>query len=233
MQSNILLVEDNDTLGYMLKEYLEMKGLAVHWVTDGQQGFQAFEMYPFDLCVLDVMMPVMDGYTLAKKIKNINAAIPIIFLTAKSLKIDVLKAFSLGADDYIKKPVDEEELLVRIQAVLNRVRREQPAQAAAIRLGKYTFDYGNQQLKYEGAVQVLTKREADILRLLCGNMGNLTSRTQMLKSLWGKSDYFNRKSMDVFISRLRKYLAKDERVQIENVHGSGFILNVDELPTEL
>jgi DNA-binding response OmpR family regulator len=227
MNTHILLVEDNERLGYILKEYLAMKGFEVTWADDGNKGWAAFEKQTFSLCVLDIMMPGMDGYRLAEKIKQSNPDMPLIFLTAKSQKIDVLKGFNIGADDFIKKPVDEEELVARINAVLKRAAPEKPAgEPSVISIGRYTFDPKNQELRIDDEVQMLTKREADVLHLLCRNIDQLTPRTQMLKSLWGKNDFFTRKSMDVFISRLRKYLSKDENVQIVNVHGSGFILKV-------
>ncbi len=220
----LLLVEDDNTLGYILKEYLEMKNFSVTWVRNGLEGLEAFKEQHFDLCIVDVMMPEMDGFTVAEKIKTSEEGIPLLFLTAKSLKIDILKGFSLGADDYIIKPVDEEELVARIKAVLRR--SEQPNQKREIfEVGDYAFDSKNQKLTYQGEEKYLTEREAQLLRLLCLNKGNLLSRQYVLKNIWGKSDYFNRRSMDVFISKLRKYLSKDQRIQITNVHGSGFILS--------
>lgn len=222
----ILLTEDNETLGYVLKEYLEMKGFAVHWAKDGKQGLKVFREQPFDLCILDVMMPETDGFTLAAQIKDADPAVPFIFLTAKSLKVDVLKGFNLGADDYIKKPVDEEELVARINAVLSRSAQTAvaPTAPALYTIGNYTFDPKNQKLSFGEQERYLTEREAKLLLMLCENKGNLTERALALKNIWGKNDYFNRKSMDVFISRLRKYLADDPRIKIVNVHGSGFIL---------
>lgn len=221
----ILLTEDNETLGYILKEYLEMKGFSIHWAKDGKKGWKAFTERPFDLCILDVMMPETDGFTLAKKIKTENQAMPIIFLTAKSLKVDVLKGFNIGADDYIKKPVDEEELVARINAVLSRSQMANAAPSTATyNIGNYVFDQKNQKLSLEENHRYLTERESRLLLALCQNKNNLTDRATVLKDIWGKNDYFNRKSMDVFISRLRKYMAADPRIKIANVHGSGFIL---------
>lgn len=221
----ILLAEDNETLGYILKEYLEMKGFQIHWTKDGKKAWKAFTERPFDLCILDIMMPETDGFTLAEKIKTADKSMPIIFLTAKSLKVDVLKGFNLGADDYIKKPVDEEELVARINAVLSRSQANTDApNAERYPIGDYFFDPKNQKLSYPEEDRYLTEREAQLLLMLCKNKGNLTDRATALKDIWGKNDYFNRKSMDVFISRLRKYLSQDERIKIVNVHGSGFIL---------
>ncbi len=220
----LLLVEDDSTLGYILKEYLEMKNFAVTWAKNGLEGLAKFREQQVDLCIVDVMMPEMDGFTMAERIRQKGSDVPLLFLTAKSLKVDVLKGFSLGADDYIIKPVEEEELVARINAILRR--SEHPSEQQEIfEVGHYTFDSKNQKLSYQEEDKYLTEREAQLLRLLCLNKGNLLSRQYVLKNIWGKSDYFNRRSMDVFISKLRKYLSKDERIQITNVHGSGFILS--------
>ena len=170
----ILLAEDNETLGYILKEYLEMKGFNIHWAKDGKKAWKDFMERPFDLCILDVMMPGTDGFTLAEKIKTENQAMPIIFLTAKSLKVDVLKGFNLGADDYIKKPVDEEELVARINAVLSRSQTVDATPNAVIyEIGNYTFDQKNQKLSIKEEDRYLTERESKLLLMLCKNKGNL------------------------------------------------------------
>ena len=223
-KTKILLVEDNARLGYMLKEYLELKGFDVSLAANGKEGLDTFLSQSFGLCILDVMMPGMDGYSLAKRIRETDPTVPLIFLTAKSLKIDILKAFDLGADDYIKKPVDEEELVARIRAVLKRAGSSPEGTSSVIHLGKYRYHHKNQELIYGDEVKVLTNREAELLFFLCQHLNELAPRQKILKALWGKSDFFTRKSMDVFISKLRKYLSKDENVQIQNVHGSGFIL---------
>lgn len=222
-QPRLLLVEDDNTLGYILKEYLEMKKFRVTWAKNGIEGVEILQEQQIDLCILDVMMPEMDGFTMAEKLRQRGHQVPLLFLTAKSLKVDILKGFSLGADDYIVKPVDEEELVARIQAILRRATSAE-AQVEIFEIGDYQFDSGNQRLSYQGEDKYLTEREAALLRLLSINKGNLLSRHYVLKNIWGKSDYFNRRSMDVFISKLRKYLSKDQRIQITNVHGSGFIL---------
>ncbi|MEL6923997.1 MAG: response regulator transcription factor [Bacteroidota bacterium] len=222
--AKILLAEDDDTLGYVLKSYLELKGFEVTWAKDGAEGLAAFAKSKFDLGLLDVMMPQMDGFTLAEKLKLQQDQLPIIFLTARALKVDKLKGFNLGADDYIVKPIDEEELVARINAVLRRTQRG-TQEATLFSIGAYTFDVKNQKLSLGDNDQYLTERETQILHLLCQHKGNLLSRKLVLQTLWGKSDYFNRRSMDVFISKLRKYLSQDERIQITNVHGSGFILS--------
>ena len=226
MKSKILLVEDDPTLGFLLQEFLSNRSFQVTLARNGADGLRAFNGDQFDLCLLDIMMPAIDGFTLAELIKNRSSEVPIIFLTAKALTEDVLRAFKIGADDYIKKPVNEEELVARIQAVLKR------AQAPAVNalqlsyeIGGYTFDPNNYRLVLNGDTRQLTKRESKVLAMLVKNKGQLVTRDHVLETIWGKSDYFNRKSMDVFISRLRKYLAGDTSVKIRNVHGSGFVLS--------
>lgn len=221
----ILLVEDDNNLGYILKEYLLMHDFDIVLAKDGVQGLEVFEKGKFDLCILDVMMPKMDGFTLAEKIKNQAPRIPIMFLTAKALKIDKLKGFKVGADDYLVKPVDEEELMARINAIVKRsgLLKEPPKQSV-FQVGKYAFDFQNQTLILDGEKQIITTKEAEILRALCLHKGQLLDRETTLRELWGESDYFNRRSMDVFISKLRKYLGQDSSVKIINVHGKGFVL---------
>ena len=220
----ILLVEDDANLGYILKEYLSVYDFEVLWAKDGVEGLEQFKKRKYDLCILDVMMPKMDGFTLAEKIKSFNPEVPLIFLTAKALKIDKLKGFKLGADDYIVKPVDEEELIARINAIIKRSHQATDQQPSLFQIGQYEFDYPNQALIFAGKKQLITTKEADILRLLCMNKGNLLDRQTTLRELWGENDYFNRRSMDVFISKLRKYLSQDPGVKITNVHGKGFVL---------
>ena len=221
----ILLVEDDTSLGYILKEYLQMHQFHIELAKDGEAGLQAFSRLPFDVCILDVMLPRKDGFTLAAEIKKLNNKMPVIFLTAKSLKIDKLKGFNLGADDYMVKPVDEEELIARINAVMRRVHPEEIGKGSEYKIGKYIFDFANQVLMQGDKKQFMTVREAAILRLLCEHKGNILDRKQTLNRLWGESDYFTRRSMDVFISHLRKYLSEDPSVEIRNVHGKGYVLN--------
>ena len=211
----------------MLAEYLSMKGFNVDHAVNGREGLKKFKDNNYDLCILDVMMPEMDGFSLAKKVKNQDVNVPIIFLTARSLKIDVLKGFNLGADDYIKKPVDEEELVARIQAVLHRSQKPPVLTDDVYEVGTFTFDLANQRLtnKVDDQTRYLTEMEAHLLKLLCEYKENLLPREYVLKTIWGKSDYFTRRSMDVFISKLRKYLSGDDSISITNVHGSGFILS--------
>ena len=224
-KTKILLVEDDTNLGYILKEYLHVYDFVVDWAKDGIEGLETFKKYKYDLCILDVMMPKMDGFTLAEKIKAFMPEVPLIFLTAKALKIDKLKGFKLGADDYIVKPVDEEELIARINAIIKRSGHlEDEKQPSLFQIGAYEFDFNNQSLIRESKKQLITTKEAEVLRLLCLHKGKLLDRQTTLRELWGESDYFNRRSMDVFISKLRKYLSDDPSVKITNVHGKGFIL---------
>ena len=223
--AKILLAEDDENLGYILKEYLEMKEYQVTLARDGEEGLEYFQQANYDLCLLDVLMPKKDGFTLATEIRAMNASVPIIFLTAKALKVDKLKGFKIGADDYIVKPVDEEELDARIRAIIKR--SSAPAEHTGhYEIGNYQFDYTNLRLSLNGEVQQMTQKEGDILKALCDHQGNILDRQSTLKSLWGESDYFNRRSMDVFISRLRKYLSQDPSITIRNVHGKGFVLEI-------
>lgn len=222
----ILLVEDSQTLGYILSEYLEMRDFKVVWAKNGLEGFECFQSNAVDLCILDVMMPEQDGFTLAKQIKAIEPSLPLIFLTAKSLKTDKLKGFKLGADDYIVKPIDEELLVARVQAVLNRTQGSIAQKCQEVyTIGQYAFDYETQTLQKESEHRKLSQREAEVLKMLCLNKNQVLRRDVALKKIWGDNDYFTRRSMDVFISKLRKYLQNDPAIKITNIHGKGFILS--------
>lgn len=227
---DLLLVEDDQSLGYILKEYLELHGFAVSQAQDGEEAWRLFGRKSFQLCILDIMLPKKDGFTLAKEIRSQDTDIPIIFLTSRALKVDKLKGFRIGADDYLVKPVDEEELIARIKAILKRSRQTAhgslSVQHDQYQIGSFVFDVKNQRLHFQDQIQPLTRKEAEILRRLSENMGKITDREQTLKEIWGENDYFNRRSMDVYISRLRKYLCQDARVSINNVHGKGFVLSV-------
>lgn len=224
MANQILLVEDDDTLGYVLQTYLEMKGFVVKLARTGREGLKLLRKSIFDLVILDVMMPALDGFELAQTMQREGHAVPFLFLTARSLKSDKLEGFRLGADDYIVKPVDEEELLARINAVLRRANRQKEEVVAPFSIGEFMFDYANLQLKNEESSRQLTERESLLLRLLCEYKGRILPRQKVLNQVWRQSDYFTRRSMDVFISRLRKYLAEDPNIQIKNIYGKGFIL---------
>jgi DNA-binding response OmpR family regulator len=204
-----------------------MHDFAVEWMKDGEEGLQAFQPGKFDICILDVMMPKMDGFALADKLKALDATIPLIFLTAKSMKIDKMKGFKAGADDYIVKPVDEEELIMRIQAVLRRSGKSSSGTATeSYKIGSYTYHLKNRQLLHDGNTLHLTKKEARVLQMLCEAKGQLVESDKILREVWGENTYFTRRSMDVYISKLRKYLSTDDTVNIQNMHGSGYILEV-------
>ena len=226
----ILLVEDDESLGYLLSEYLKMKQLDVRWEKEGASVMDILDQQLFDLIVLDVMMPNIDGFTLAKQLKEKHPSVPFIFLTAKSLKIDVLKGFSMGAMDYLRKPIDEEELVARIMAHLSRLEKNVTSnvQHDVLKLGDYDFDVRNQELIYGDNSARLTARETDLLKFLVKHKNNLCSHKDILLGIWGNNDYFNRKSLNVFITHLRKHLEKDPTIKIENVHGRGFILRVED-----
>ncbi len=233
MAPKILLVEDDETLGFLLGEFLRTRGFQVVWAKDGADGLRQFNADSFDLCLLDVMMPALDGFTVAELLRNRRADLPIVFLTAKSLHADVVRGFGAGADDYIKKPVNEEELVARIQAVLKRTVPGQTdlqgeGERTVFQLGEYIFDSERHRLQLGGHATNLTEMEARLLKMLCEKNGQLVQRELVLEKIWGRSDFLARKSMDVFISRLRKYLAQDPRVRITNLHGSGFVLEVAE-----
>ncbi|MEO1054606.1 MAG: response regulator transcription factor [Bacteroidota bacterium] len=222
--NNILLVEDDANFGYILKEYLEIHGLKVTLAQDGKEGLKAFEKGLFNLCILDVMMPIKDGFTLAQDIRSIDPDIPFIFLTAKALKTDKLKGFKLGCDDYVVKPIDEELFIARVKAIIKRTTNSISVAKDKYQIGQYNFDFINQCLEYEGRQQRLTDKEARILQMLCEKKNQVLDRRKALKEIWGESDFFNRKSMDVFIHKLRKYLENDPNIKITNVHGRGFVL---------
>jgi DNA-binding response OmpR family regulator len=223
----ILLAEDDLNLGVLLVDYLETEGFDVKLCKDGELALKVFQSNPFDLCLLDVMMPQMDGFSVAKAIRLKDKKIPIIFITAKSLKGDKLKGNGLGADDYITKPFDEEELLWKIKAVIRRIQENKSeSKAEIISIGNYTFDFTNQSLTIGGKTKRITEKESDILNYLSAHRNTKIKREEMLKDLWGENDYFLGRSLDVFITKIRKYLKEDPNLSIENVFGVGFIFNV-------
>jgi len=219
----ILLAEDDTNLGNLLCDYLKAKGYHTVLAANGEEAFNFFAKGTYNLCLLDVMMPVKDGYTVAKEIRKINDKIPIIFLTAKSMKEDTLQGFQAGADDYITKPFSMEELLARIAAVLRRSEGDNEKQEQSnFEIGQYLFDYTKRSLTLRNEVIKLTSKENDLLRLLCLNEGKVLERTYALKAIWEDDNYFNARSMDVYIAKLRKHLKQDENIEIMNVHGRGF-----------
>lgn len=231
IKPKILLVEDEANLGNLLKDYLIAKGFDSVLATDGQEGFDVFSRHRFDICILDIMLPVKDGHTLAKEIRQANPNMPIIFLTAKSLPDDRIEGFKSGADDYLTKPFNMEELLLRIQAVLKRSAAIPAMQAneTFFSLSRYTFDSQKQWLTFEGGeAQKLTSKESDLLRLLALNLNKTLDRGFALKTIWGDDSYFNARSMDVYITKLRKYLKEDTKIEILNVHGKGFKMLISE-----
>lgn len=231
----ILLVEDDQNFGDVLRSYLEMHDYAVTLATDGVLGLEAFKKGQFDLCIFDVMMPRKDGFSLAKDVRERNQDIPIIFLTAKTMKEDVLNGFKIGADDYIPKPFNSEELLLRIQAILKRLHKNTEVRddQREFTIGKYHFNYPLRILTYKGPAQPeeetqwkLSPKEADLLRLFCKYMNDVTPRSEALTKIWNEDNYFTARSMDVFVTKLRKYLVKDADIEIVNIHGNGFQLLV-------
>lgn len=227
--TKILLVEDDPNLGQLLQEYLNLKGYAADLARDGNEGLNRFLQNPYDLCILDVMMPKKDGFTLAKEIRMASREVPIIFLTAKAMKDDTIQGFRVGGDDYMTKPFSMEELMMRMQAIL---RRTQPngqtatngSSASVFQIGTMQFDYEHQTLLHGEEKTKLTSKETELLKVLCLNMNQPLSRSFALKIVWGDDSYFNARSMDVYITKLRKYLRHDPNVQIVNLHGEGFKL---------
>lgn len=228
-QAKVLISEDDPNLGTILAEYLNAKGYKAKLTKDGVEGWKAFSNEEFDCCILDVMMPNKDGFTLAKEIRQINETVPIIFLTAKSMKEDTIAGFKSGGDDYITKPFSMEELLMRIKAILRRTKgeRKEP-EKTQYQIGAFEFDFRNQVLKKDGEEKRLTSKENALLKLLCQHANQLMDRSQALLAIWGDDSYFNSRSMDVYIAKLRKYLREDEEVQIINEHGKGFKLILPE-----
>ncbi len=220
----ILLCEDDENLGMLLREFLQAKGFNADLFPDGEKGYKAFLKGKYDLCVLDVMMPKKDGFTLAQEIRNVNGEVPIIFLTAKNLKDDVLEGFKIGADDYITKPFSMEELVVRIDAILRRVKGKKEREVTLFRIGKFTFDTQKQVLVSGDSTQKLTTKESELLALLCSHVNDILERNYALKTIWVDDNYFNARSMDVYITKLRKLLKGDPSIEIINIHGKGYKL---------
>ena len=220
----ILLAEDDTNLGMLLKEYLRAKGFDTILCEDGDAAYDAFLNQPFDLCIFDVMMPKRDGFTLAKDVRQINSEIPIIFLTAKNMKEDVLEGFKIGADDYITKPFSMEELTFRIEAILRRVRGKKNKESSIYKIGKFTFDTQKQILSTPEKQTKLTTKESELLGLLCAHANEILQRDFALKTIWIDDNYFNARSMDVYITKLRKHLKEDESIEIINIHGKGYKL---------
>ena len=224
----ILLCEDDENLGMLLREYLQAKGYNVTLAPDGEAGYQHFSNEKFDLCILDVMMPKKDGFTLAQDIRKVNTVIPIVFLTAKSLKDDVLEGFRIGADDYITKHLSMEEMLLRIEAIMRRISGKRNKNGSEYQLGNMTFDTQKQTLVTENGTTKLTTKESELLALLVQNANSILERNYALKTIWVEDNYFNARSMDVYITKLRKLLKNDPNVEIINIHGKGYKLVIPE-----
>lgn len=221
MSRKVLLVEDDPALGFVIRDGLAARGFDVAWCTDGVAGHQAFQAGSFDVCLLDVMLPRKDGYALAQDIRKSNPSVPILFLTAKSMLEDKISGFTAGGDDYLVKPFSMEELVLRMEVFLRRTTA--PADEV-MTLGTYRFDPRNLTLHHQSGDKVLTQKEADVLGMLCRHRDRVLKREEILKSVWGNDDYFLGRSLDVFLSKLRKYLKDDPTLEIVNYHGVGFRL---------
>jgi two-component system, OmpR family, response regulator len=226
----ILLAEDDPNLGTILKAFLEAKGFPAKLAVNGAEAYNMFLKESFDFCIFDVMMPEKDGFTLAKDIRKIDKKVPILFLTAKSMQEDIIEGLKIGADDYLTKPFSMDELLLRINAILRRSNIEDASesQKTFFHIGSYTFDFSRQILNFKGDEQKLTSKEAQLLKMLCDFTNDVLDRSLALKKIWLDDNYFNARSMDVYIAKLRKYLKKDPNVELLNVHGKGFKLIVNE-----
>jgi DNA-binding response OmpR family regulator len=220
-QPRILLVEDDETLGFVVKDNLEQEGYEVDWKQDGRAALEALQSEIYELCLFDVMLPEMDGFSLAEEVRREGNPVPIIFLTARSLKEDRIRGFRAGGDDYLVKPFSMEELVLRMEAILRRTSGKEKRNFS---IGRYRFDSANQRLSSGDFSIDLTAREAALLKLLAERVNEVVSRDEILVRLWGKKDYFLGRSLDVFVSRLRKYLREDENLRLVSVHGVGFRL---------
>ena len=225
-KQKILMVEDDQYLGLIVKECFETRGFEVTWCQDGLKGQQSYESDPPSICIFDVMMPEKDGFSLAEEIRKTDKETPIVFLTARSMTEDVIKGCSIGAHDYVKKPFSMEELIARVQAILERTNGSSPILSGADRhifqLGQYSFDYEKQTLSFDSDIKNLTPREAELLKMLCENTNSIVDRKAILKKIWGDDSFFNGRSLDVFMTKIRKYLKKDENLRIINLRGEGY-----------
>jgi DNA-binding response OmpR family regulator len=224
MKPHILYVEDDESLSFVTQDNLELKGYEISHFTEGKAAITAFKDKQFDLCILDVMLPDVDGFTIAREIRKYDKQTPILFLTAKSLKEDRLQGLRLGADDYITKPFSIEELILKVEIFLRRSRINQPSAPELLKIGSFELDYPNLTLVHDSQSRQLTQKEADLLKLFAEHINQVLKRSEILEKIWGEDDYFLGRSLDVFISRLRKYLRPDSSLKIENIHGVGFKL---------
>jgi two-component system, OmpR family, response regulator VicR len=227
MKPHLLYVEDDESLSFVTRDNLELQGYRVTYCETGALAMKTINQNDFDLCIFDVMLPDFDGFTIAEELRKFNTQVPILFLTARSLKEDRIKGLKLGADDYITKPFSIEELLLKIEIFLRRSKVSTAPVPTYLTVGNYLLDHKNLSLKFGDLAKNLTQKEADLLKMFLENKNEVIKRSYILETLWGEDDYFLGRSLDVFISRLRKYLSQDARIKIENIHSVGFKMKVD------
>lgn len=228
-KKRVFMVEDDQNFGTVMKSYLEINGFDVTWVKDGINALKTFVTGHFDICILDVMLPNVDGFTIGRKIKAREEEIPLIFLTAKTLKEDILQGFGIGADDYVTKPFDSEILIAKINAILNRSSNKDDENTPSLfQLGRIEFNFELRTLTSPDNMNQLSPKEAELLKMLCLDINKVMPREKALKSIWGENSYFTTRSMDVYITKLRKYLREEPKIEIVNIHGSGYLLKLPE-----
>lgn len=225
----IFLLEDDQSFGAVLKSYLEINDFEVLWVDDGNQAMQNFKTSKAEVCILDVMLPNIDGFTIASEIRKINSDIPIIFLTAKNMREDVLKGYRIGADDYITKPFDTEVLIYKLRSILKRKTGLLQKEMDSYQIGSFLFNFKLRTIEHNNSKQKLSPKEAELLKMLCDNKNELLPRETALKKIWGDDGYFTARSMDVYLTKLRKLFAEDPSIEIRNIHGSGFMLSFNQI----
>ena len=227
MKAHLFYVEDDESLGFVTRDNLELQGYTVTYCENGKQAMEKIRENNFDLCILDVMLPDTDGFTIAEEIRKFNTQVPIIFLTAKSMKEDRIRGLRLGADDYMTKPFSIEELILKVEIFLRRSKIATAPVPTYLTIGNYLLDHKNLLLKFGKQAKNLTQKEADLLKMFMENKNEVIKRSYILETLWGEDDYFLGRSLDVFISRLRKYLSQDERISVENIHSVGFRMKIE------
>ncbi|KAI9549283.1 hypothetical protein GHT06_007574 [Daphnia sinensis] len=227
MKAHLLYVEDDESLSFVTRDNLELQGYKITYCENGKEAMTVIKQQSFDLCILDVMLPDVDGFTIAEEIRRFDTQVPILFLTAKSMKEDRIKGLKLGADDYITKPFSIEELILKIEIFLRRSKVSTPSVPTYLTVGNYLLDHKNLSLKFGEQSKNLTQKEADLLKMFIENKNEVIKRSNILEALWGEDDYFLGRSLDVFISRLRKYLSQDPRIKIENIHSVGFKMKIE------
>lgn len=227
MKAHLFYVEDDESLSFVTRDNLELQGYRVTYCENGKTAMEMIRQNDFDLCILDVMLPDTDGFTIAEEIRKFNTQVPIIFLTAKSMKEDRIRGLRLGADDYMTKPFSIEELILKVEIFLRRSKIASAPVPTYLTVGNYLLDHKNLLLKFGNQAKNLTQKEADLLKMFMENKNEVIKRSHILETLWGEDDYFLGRSLDVFISRLRKYLSQDERISVENIHSVGFRMKID------